>query len=603
MAEAVMNGCQIYHGFLSGYMNIAGHREHMNRINVFPVPDGDTGSNMIRTFRAIVKDLESSRSAGKVLEHIADLSLEGARGNSGIILSQYLNGLAGRAGRIPLFTSRDFGQAVRDSVEDAYRAMENPMEGTILTVIRAWAETIYTESLRRIPMNELLSRGFAAARSALEKTTDQLQVLKENRVVDAGAWGFVSFLEGIEKLNRDGPVPLSVRKSLEEPADTAESAHETEPAVHTGPQDLRFRYCTEVLLEKNTAGPDKIRRKLRPLGDSLIVGQGRNRLRVHIHCNQPDEVVRLLRRYGRVVQQKADDMVRQEQVVNRRIARIAVLTDSIADIPREILDRYQIHVLNLKLTWEDEEFLDRLTLTPEEFYRQQAVRSSFPGSSVPGRSRVDSVFQYLMEHYDGLIALPVGKALSGTWQQMQLAAEPWNREGKRIEVIDTCLDSAAQGLLAAEVARAAAEGRGLDELKQLAETLKKRVKIYVTVSTFKYMVKGGRVSPLKGFLATLLNLKPIVSLDEQGRGIAFDKAFSRKGLMKKTAALMKETVERNGIVRYAVVHAAAPEKAAEFAALAEAVTGKKPDYITAISPIVGMHSGKGAVAVGILEGM
>jgi len=142
----------------------------------------------------------------------------------------------------------------------------------------------------------------------------------------------------------------------------------------------------------------------------------------------------------------------------------------------------------------------------------------------------------------------------------------------------------------------------LEELSALAENLKRRIKIFVGVNTFKFMVKGGRVSPLKGMVAALLNLKPIISLDTEGRGTAFDKSFSAQGLLKKIAVLVKNIQKTRGIEEYTVVHAAAPERAREFASLVETITGKKPTYITDISPIVGMHSGKGAVAIGIFEG-
>ena len=600
MSEAVISGFQIYHGFLSGYMNISKHREHLNDINVFPVPDGDTGNNMIRTFRSIITSLKSSRSPGRILNHIADLSLEGARGNSGIIVSQYLNGLAKNAENLEEFTVENFGVLVKESVNDAYMAMESPREGTMLSVIKAWADAIYTESQGKISFTEILSRGFDSAKLALERTPDQLAVLKENNVVDAGAWGFVSFLEGIEKMQKEGPVPLSIRKGLSE-ANPLINIHPDHKS-HTYSQVIDYRYCTEALIEKPTLSSGKIKDLLREKGNSLIVSSGRNKMRVHIHTNEPAELINLLRPYGTVIQQKVDDMTRQAQAVNSRLGRIAILTDSIADIPLEILDKYQIHVLNLKLIWDHEEFLDRLTMLPEEFYYQQSIRSSFPGSSVPDRTQVDGIYQFLMEHYDGIIVLPVAKALSGTWQQMNLAAAAYNSTENQIEVVDTCLNSAAQGLMVVEIAKAAAEGKGLEELRLIAEEIKLRSKIYVSVHTFKYMVKGGRVSPLKGFVAKVLNLKPIVSLDGEGRGIAFDKAFSQKGLMKKIEKLILDTEDKKGISEYAVVHALAPEEASKFASVVEKITGKPPAYITSISPIVGMHSGKGAVAIGIIEG-
>jgi DegV family protein with EDD domain len=410
----------------------------------------------------------------------------------------------------------------------------------------------------------------------------------------------VSFLEGFEDLQNNGPVPLSVRKHLDNVEPPVSGLHVQSRHRHAT-EALEYRYCTEILLDNVNATADQVKTRLREMGDSLIVAQGKSRIRIHIHTNSPADVVQKSRRFGQVSQQKVDDMLRQEQAINDPKGKIAVLTDSIADIPGNILDLYQIHVLNLNLIWSDEEFLDRLTITPSVFYRQQLIRNDFPGSSVPDGNRVDGLYQFLLENYEGVIVLPVAKSLSGTWQQMVLSADIYNKDRKRIHVVDTCLNSAAQGLLVVEIAKAASSGTGLVQLVSLAESLKTRIKIYVSVSTFKYMVRGGRVSPLKGFAAALLNLKPIVSLDEQGKGIAFEKAFSRKGLMRKISMIIDRTQKNSGIERYVIVHASAMDGARQFTDVVKGITGTDPDYITDISPIVGMHSGRGAVAIGLIE--
>ncbi|MBB6481432.1 DegV family protein [Spirochaeta isovalerica] len=599
MSDDVMNGYQIYHGFLAGVMSINKERQHLNRINVFPVADGDTGNNMVRTVKMIANRLESSRSATAVLSRIASLSLDSARGNSGMIFSQYLNGLAIHTEGKDSLSMDDFALAAKESVDMAYRAMDKPVEGTILTVLKAWSESLYQHSVQNHPPGEIFRRAFDKAAQVLEKTRDQLQVLKENNVIDAGALGFVSFLKGVETLRFQGPVPLSFRRQLlagKEPVSINENM-----SRHKNSDVPPFRYCTEFLIGNRLDDAENLRKELSPLGDSLIINEGKEKTRIHIHTSVPYEAADILRRYGAIEEEKADDMVRQQQVVNARKSSVAVLTDSIADIPQEILDEEQIHVINLKLSWDDAEYLDRVTITPEQFYREQQIRSSFPGSSVPEPGRIESIFQYLTDYYDSVIVLPVARSLSGTWNQMTQSALPYNKTKKRIAVIDTCLNSVAQGLLVREIARQANKGKTLEELVTAAEDLKKKIRIYVSVSTFKYMVKGGRVSPLKGFVASLLHLKPIVSLDATGKGKAFDKAFSRAGLVKKIISIMKKTSETKGIQSYAIVHAAAEKKADEFARSLNDATGTAPDYITSISPIVGMHSGRGALAIGVIE--
>ncbi|MBN2627408.1 MAG: DegV family EDD domain-containing protein, partial [Spirochaetales bacterium] len=494
----------------------------------------------------------------------------------------------------------DLGEILNRSVEEAYRAVENPREGTILTVMRAWAEQIRSGCASRLSLIPLMKDALEAARHALEMTTGQLEVLARHRVVDAGALGFVSFLEGMDRLNSGKPIGLNERLVLKE-RDVLPPAFPGPDELHGEGESPAYRFCTEVLFESSRIKGHELRRLLAPLGDSLILTEGVNRCRIHIHSDRPDQVVDLIRPWGRVLQQKADDMVRQEQIVTRRAGRIAVVTDSIADIPGELCDKYQIHQIPLTLVWDGEEYLDRVTLKPENFYAMQGERCSFPSSSLPSAAQVEKLYTYLLEHYEGIIVLSVAGALSGTWKRMSLSAEKFNRSGKRVAVVDTRLNSVAQGLLVAKVARAAVEGRGLEELTGLAESLRNRIRIFVSVKTFEFMVKGGRVSPLKGALAGLLHLKPVVTLDEEGRGAAFGAAFSAAGLMRKVSSIVADIQKSRGIEEYALVHAADRERGERFCALVEDITGSGPSFITDISPIVGMHSGKGAVAIAVLE--
>jgi DegV family protein with EDD domain len=600
MTERI-NGYHLYQAFLSGYIQISSQREKMNRINVFPVQDGDTGSNMVGTLKTVAIRLRTCRSAGMLLERIADLSLEGARGNSGMILSQYLNEIARLGSGKAELSLCELGDILRRSVDEAYRSVEVPREGTMLSVLRVWAEEVRSACTRHGMVWHVMKDSLEKAKMALAKTPDQLPILKKHHVVDAGALGIVSFLEGVVGLGARGKIPFVKRSRMLEGFQISDEYAPTEHNHDVG-QSLNYRYCTEVLLETESCSRNELKKMLSPQGDSLIVTEGVRRKRIHIHTDDPGEVVSILRKQGKIVQQKADDMKRQEQIVTAPLGSIGVVTDSIADIPMELLDKYQVHTVHMSLIWDQEEYLDRLTITPEEFYHMQSERNSFPGSSFPSASQVERYYQYLLEHYEGLIVLPVGKVLSGMWKRMSLSAERFNEKSKRITVVDTRLNSVAQGLLVKRIAREAAKGRNLEELTALAEELRDRIKIFVSVKTFKYMVKGGRVSPFKGFIAKMLNLKPIVSLDSQGKGIAFEKSFSSRGLMKKIAHIMDDINKERGIEEYAIVHASDRERGEEFSSLLSQIVDRKPSYITDISPIVGMHSGKGAVAIGVIEG-
>ena len=495
-------------------------------------------------------------------------------------------------------STREFGKALQHAAAQTYLAIDNPREGTLITVFRTWSDEMSRLGEILHDFREVFSRSIHAARLALERTKDQLSVLKDAGVVDAGASGFVSFLEGVARMIATGVVPPKRLAFPLSVADEEELAHDVPESADT----ITFKYCTEALvLRKRSdsgtvtdAGPS-LRQALAGLGDSLIISEGRDKLNIHIHTDEPARLFLALKEYGRVLEQKVDDMRLQFNATHHPVSTTAIVTDSIADISPELIDRYQIHVIPQKILWGDDEYLDRLTISAQTFYPFLDDRAEYPSSSVPDPHRVDQVFSWLAAHYQSIIAIPVGKSLSGTWQVMRNSAEKLAQQGYPVTVVDSKLNSAAQGLVVLAAAEAAAAGLGHEAiLGRLSDSIA-RARIFVSVATFKYMVRGGRVSALKGFLAALTNLKPIVSLDREGKGTAFGASFSQEGSKRKI--LRNIRAHRSTISRYVVVYAGAPQQASRYADDLAAILGHPPEYIMEISPIVGIHAGIGAVAV------
>ncbi len=590
-----INGFQLYHSLLSGYESLLGEKRRLNDINVFPVADGDTGSNMVATVRSTLQVPRVFRSLSKTLSSLADRSLSSARGNSGIIIAQFINGIAAHCPDKPVVSAEEFGAALSKAALDTGKAMEDPREGTLLTVLHVWTEELRRLSSRGGAMREHFIESLDAARVALRETTNQLEALKKAGVVDAGASGLVAFLEGIARMLVTGKVSWERSSFATETADSAEYAHD----LPESSEEIEYRYCTEALLLHEGTTPDGfadvLRRELRPIGDSLIISTGRDKTKIHVHTNEPARLFFRLKDHGRIIEQKVDDMVRQYRAVHAPVARIAVVTDSIADIPSALIDRYQIHVIPLKILWGNDEYLDRLTIDADTFYPYLDSRKDYPGSSIPDPVRVEQVFSWLAAHYQSVIAIPVGKALSGTWQVMRRCADSLSAGGYRISVVDSRLNSAAQGLVVLSAAEDAANGLSHDEILARTEDRIKDARILVSVATFKYMVRGGRISALKGAIAALTHLKPIITLDGTGKGVAYGASFTQAASLRK---ILSEARRRApGISRYAVVHAASPERAADFAREAAHAIGRECDYIMEISPIVGIHAGVGAVAL------
>lgn len=586
---------QFFHGFRSGGCEIVRNRRELDAINVFPVPDGDTGTNLSSTVHAMMDQARPGETVGDTLKSFAEAGLEYARGNSGMIFAQFVHGLSEALADEHHITPTSFASGVKLAVQRAYRAVSKPVEGTMLTVIRRWAEAVQDRYHRSKNWLELFTSSLKTANESLIETTNQLDALKERGVVDAGAKGFVDFISGFTnflKTNRPETIDLAGAGLLG--ADD-----------HTGhadiPEDadIAYRYCCETLISGEHIDPEVVRGDLED-GDSAIVAGGGTRVHIHVHASEPSELFFRLRRHGVLTRQKVDDMVRQHEDVYRRVADTALVTDSSCDLPASVIDRYRIHVVPLQLEIDGSVFLDKFTITPSQFYSVLDATKEYPKTSQPSDSKFLTLYRRLLDHYESIVSVHISSALSGTYTTALRAAERVCDERRRpgaITVIDSHHLSGSLGLVVLDAAEAIGRGEAAAEVARIAESSATRSRNLVSVSSLKYMVRGGRVSPLTGFAAKLLNLKPIVSVDEDGESKLYGKAFSRKRNRAKIVDMVRSAHQEHGIRRFAVVHAHAESRAAGFAELISEVVGVPPAYVMDISPVIGLNAGIDAVSV------
>ena len=580
---------KLYYSFVSGAQEVIKNKNSLNEINVFPVADGDTGSNLSSTMHAIILEAKISGSVKETMNSIADAALTGARGNSGIIIAQYINGIFLSLMDEETITIPSFAETVKNAVPYAYQAISNPVEGTIITVIREWADAVYSHKDLSANFSELFSKSLVTANKSLEATTSRLKVLQDSRVVDSGAKGFVYFLQGFATFLRTGKVDLEVS---DEPVDLAFN----EELIHSQ-GEIHHRYCTEALLSGDSIDLEALKAELALYGDSLIVAGNNHKARIHIHANAPEQVFQVLRKKGIILQQKADDMVRQNESAFDRKYDTALITDSIADIPQAMLDHYQVHMLPLNLNFDNTSYLDKVTMTPELFYPLLEEAIEYPKSSQPNPIVVEKYLETVLSHYDKVIILTVAKEQSGTNSVFQNAVSKKLHQGKKIAVIDSKRNSGAEGLLVMKAAEMIAAETPFDEIVGAIERLRDRTNIFVSVNNLKYMVRSGRLSKVSGMAAMTINLKPVVSIDAEGKGSIAEKAFSEKGNEKKLFRLLEKVNAQEKISRYAIVHANNPEKAEAYRKRSVVLLGKEPEYIMNISTIVGMSAGVGTVAI------
>ncbi|MGI5823682.1 MAG: DAK2 domain-containing protein [Dethiobacteria bacterium] len=319
--NAYLDGDDLRHMILEACSYFDLHKESINALNVFPVPDGDTGTNMGLTMRAAARELQQveTKSIGEVAAIAAHSSLMGARGNSGVILSQMFRGISrGLSGkdkaRLP-----EFGRAFQYGIVYAYNAVSKPVEGTILTVAREIAKGSREALQTSLTFIDLLRVAIDKGRGALEQTPELLPVLKEAGVVDAGGLGLVVFLEGcLQSMLRraDAKNEIFFMEEREPPLGTMLiTGKEEGPGETLSKEEFNpvFPYCTEVLIKGSNISTRKVRCNLEELGDSLLVAGEGDTVKVHIHTDHPGTVLETCLFFGSLHDLKIDNMVDQFQ--------------------------------------------------------------------------------------------------------------------------------------------------------------------------------------------------------------------------------------------------------------------------------------------------
>jgi DegV family protein with EDD domain len=594
---AYLDGRRLARGLLAGIARVAADAEHLNRINVFPVPDGDTGTNLAVMLGAVRAALlqRRERHAGRLLQVVADAALDGARGNSGAILAQFFHGLSDASQDQRLLTADHFVAAVAQGSEYAREALSEPREGTILTVVRDFA-TELSEQMARGGQDfaALLEAGLARAQRSLQATTAQLEALRKAGVVDAGAQGFVDLLQGVTDFVRHG----SLRGGDIGPPAIALPDESQEANFFDAGDNSGHRWCTECLLS-GELDRRHLREALAGLGSSLVIAGGTRRARVHIHTDDPEEVFRIAGGFGEVTGKKADDMQAQQVAARSGAGTVAVVTDSAADLPEELLTSMDIHTVPVRIHFGERSYLDKVSLDTGEFYRMMAESEIHPTTSQPPPGDFRRLYQILASHHAGIVSIHVTGWGSGTFQAAQSAAD---RSGTRAPVlpVDSRNASIGQGLVALRAAELAAAGRNVEEITLALDGVIANTRTWALLGSLDHAVRGGRVPPSKRLLARLLRLEPILATFPDGR---IGTAGALLGHRNRIARFARWVARRAGPAagqRLAVGHANAPEAAAELlAALQARMPGIDQAFVTEIGTALGVHGGPGTLVVAL----
>ena len=322
----MINGATLRDAVISAAHNVNNNRKAVDALNVFPVPDGDTGTNMSMTINSARKELErlpDDVTVGKVASKTASAMLRGARGNSGVILSLIFRGLSKGLKGYEEIDSRTMVLALSYGVESAYKAVMKPTEGTILTVVRlaCQAGAKFGTENKEAPFEDVWAAVIEGAKDALAQTPEMLPVLKKVGVVDAGGQGLLLVFEGMQSVFKDGKIM--------EDAEQAEVEEKVEEAPKAAPAEnaARYAYCTEYLVlrdKSSTKDPLSLKAYLESIGDQLACEVDEDFIQVHVHTNEPGKALNQGKKHGELVKVKITNMF--QPAINRgedeRIARI-----------------------------------------------------------------------------------------------------------------------------------------------------------------------------------------------------------------------------------------------------------------------------------------
>ncbi len=315
MSTFRIDGSLLKQMIINGTVNLENNSDKIDQLNVFPVPDGDTGTNMKLTLTSGAKEIKNidSKSIYEVARKLSRGLLMGARGNSGVILSQLFRGFASGLEGEDVADAVIFAKALKKGVETAYKAVMKPVEGTILTVSRESAEEVSRIATPEMSFEELLSRLVEEAKRSLKRTPDLLPVLKEVGVVDSGGAGLLTIYEGFERAINGEILKIEENKTAKT-VQSAQSVFATE--------DITFMYCTEFIVQldsnKTRTNPfteQRFANYLSSIGDSLVVVQDEEIVKVHVHTNEPGMALNFAQKYGEFLKLKIENMKEQHSTI------------------------------------------------------------------------------------------------------------------------------------------------------------------------------------------------------------------------------------------------------------------------------------------------
>jgi DegV family protein with EDD domain len=589
-----LDGDTLSQALRSGIHSVIADQSFLNKINVFPVADGDTGTNLSLTLSAALGVLQApgEKHLGTMLAATADALLDSARGNSGAIMAQFFQGVSDSAGELTRFTTATFSKAVRTGSDYAHDALSNPEEGTILSVIAEFAADLehQVKGSQQSDFAAVFSAVMPSLHKALARTTEQLDALRKAGVVDAGAKGFVDLINGMNAYLSNGEMAQLPDWSSALPIDAMNMPQASS-------EEYEYRYCTECIVTGAEIDRRKLREALTSLGGSLVLAGSKRKAKIHIHVNDAQAVFDAGRRFGDVSGEKADDLHRQQDSSHRTQRNFAVITDSAADISDGDMERLDIHVVPCRIQFGDRGYLDKVSITSAEFYEQLANNPNHPTTSQPAPGDFRRQFQYLASHFADVISINLTSAASGTYEAARSAADRTDASGN-VHVINSLNASFGEGLLAVFAAECAGAGLSAQTTIAAVNSLIPETHTYGVLGNLNYAVRGGRIPKWVKILAASMRVTPVVRTTAAGEIKLSTCLFGRRNIPQRFAQYVAKEVQDKGPMVFGVGHAVCPEDAETVETeLNKNLSDTQRISMAELGTALGVHGGPGTLII------
>lgn len=469
---------------LLSYQRIEKEKEEINKINVFPVPDQDTGTNLAKTLLGIKEVVEKREF--KDLEEIAKATLEGAliaaQGNAGVIYTGFLAGFLPKLNKNPV-DAKKLAEAFEEGRKRAWKSMLNPKEGTILDVIDAVADTFKEESKKEKNIIQIFKKAIEKAKEALLATREKMEIFKKANVVDAGGLGFLMILESYyEALGGE-----KEKETKEKPSEE----------IRKFVQVLANRYEVVALILQPKFDEEKIKEKLKKLGNCLDIVQVGKKMKIHIHTDYPDEVRDVIKTFGKIEDLRIEDMAKEigKEEPSVRNVSIGIVTEDACALLPKIIERYQIELAKTKFDWPDLEKIEGENIYQKIKKAYEIGIETRPKTSQATPKDYFDAFKKQLQRFEKILCLCLSSKLSGCYNSAIQAKEMLSQnEKERVFIFDTQNAAAGEALFVLKAIEMIQEQREIEEILLELKKLIPKTKLYIIFADPKGIEFIGRIT-------------------------------------------------------------------------------------------------------------